>query len=80
MFKLILTDINMPQMDGMVMSKKIFEMLESYGIENNTKIYAITAMNEDFISETFSQFGIEEVLKKPVDIKRLTKIIEKNFT
>ena len=58
--ELILTDINMPEMDGMVMASKIMNMLEDSGSKIN--IFAVTAMNDDFIKENFYQFGIKEVL------------------
>lgn len=84
MYDLILTDINMPEMDGMVMSKQIHELLykstNTINEARNVKIYAVTAMNDEFIKENYKDFGIIEVIQKPIDVDKLKNIIESAFT
>jgi CheY-like chemotaxis protein len=47
-FKLILTDINMPMMDGFQMSAEIQTIMEQMRIpsDKQSQIYAVTAMND----------------------------------
>jgi CheY-like chemotaxis protein len=46
-YKLILTDINMPEMDGLQMSKTITQLLHVHKpYYYGSKIYAVTAMND----------------------------------
>ena len=66
----------MPEMDGQVMSREIKKILKENGYqEKGTKIYAVTAMNQNFIKSSLRNFGIEDVISKPVDVKKLRKII-----
>ena len=62
-YKLVLTDINMPEMDGFQFSKKYISLLKlNNGGEISEKeisqIYAVTAMNDDYIQENCVNFGI----------------------
>jgi CheY-like chemotaxis protein len=95
--KLILTDINMPEMDGLQMSKVIRKYLKdqataakkstSLGITAleqqssyyETKIYAVTAMNEEHINDNYKQCGIEAVMSKPVRTDILRPVLERIF-
>ena len=116
--KLILTDINMPEIDGLQMSKMIKNNLKkmragkecsftnsnfdfdstsphlslpnqqprkNLSIESmlnqnlETKIYAVTAMNEEHIGDTYGNYGIEEVMSKPVNTELLKPIFNKLF-
>ena len=78
----------MPEMDGLQMSKKIKKMLfvknrtdllRRHEFDCETKIYAITAMNDDQIKDTYHLYGVEAVLTKPVNLNGLRPIIEENF-
>jgi len=41
-----------------------------------TKIFAITVMNDDSINSSYSLYGIEGVLLKPINVSVLRPIIE----
>lgn len=42
----------------------------------DTKIYAVTAMNDEQINDIYQKYGIEEVLSKPVRTDILRPIIQ----
>ena len=54
-YKLILTDINMPEMDGFQMAKEIMAILDSSRdlLSKEMTIHAVTAMNDDAIRSNF---------------------------
>ena len=66
---LIITDINMPNMDGLEMSKKIRE------IDRDVSIIILSAHNEDDFFMNSIQIGINGYLLKPINIEQLTKQI-----
>lgn len=61
--KLILTDINMPEMDGFQMSDKILKIIRDRfrNVEPSqmTCIVAVTAMNDTQIREKYQKYGIK---------------------
>ena len=73
MYKLILTDINMPEIDGFQMARMIREKVQG------VKIYAVTAMNDGQIRDVYKKYGIEKVLTKPVKTSDLQGIIGEIF-
>ncbi len=84
MYKLILTDINMPEMDGFQMSKAIKQAIHSDqsdqgGEAEETHIVAVTAMNDQQIKDVYKGFGIETVLTKPVKFSDLKPIFQAAF-
>lgn len=64
-YRIVLTDINMPEMDGLQMSRIMnrhisrrnhlssYSQNESSLTRIDTKIYAVTAMNDDQINDTY---------------------------
>ena len=73
-FDIVITDINMPKMDGLEMSKKIKE------IDNNVEIIVVSAHNEkSFIDE--GSDVVDGYLFKPLDmmqfLEELTRITSK---
>ena len=71
---LVLTDIKMPLLDGIAMSKKIREL------DSNAKIILLTAFNEpDYLVEAI-KINIDSYITKPVNIEELLENIEKLTT
>lgn len=80
MFRLVLTDIQMPEMDGYRVAELIIatekywveslkrESIESYTkCKNHCPIIAITAHYDMSVIEKASKYGIKKVLAKPVE-------------
>jgi signal transduction histidine kinase/CheY-like chemotaxis protein/HPt (histidine-containing phosphotransfer) domain-containing protein len=75
-YSLILTDINMPIMDGI----EAFKQIRLYEKENNletTPIIALTANAIKGDKEKFLNIGMDDYLSKPIKIKELKNIFEK---
>lgn len=71
-FDLVLTDINMPRMNGIEMIKEIKE------IDNNASILVLSAHDEtDFFVDTI-MLGIDGYLLKPLDIVQFVKTLNKS--
>lgn len=71
-YDLILTDIGLPGMDGLELSKKILE-------ENpEQKIIVITAYDERDNIQELNNLGIESFLPKPIEFEYFFEIIEQN--
>jgi len=66
---LVISDLKMPFMDGIEMSKKMLE------IDTNAKIILTTAFNEVSYIETAKEIGIKGYIKKPISIDDLFKTI-----
>ena len=62
---LVISDIQMPIMDGITMSQKILE------INNEAKIILTTAFNEKDYLEQATKIGVESYINKPIDINEL---------
>ncbi len=67
---IIISDIQMPIMDGIQMSKEILS------IDPDAKIILTTAFNEEGYLEQASNIGIKSYVNKPVDINLLFEKIE----
>jgi len=65
----IITDINMPNLNGLEMSKKIRQ------IDQKTPIVVLSAHNEDNFFIDSQKIGINDYLLKPIDIDQLTNVI-----
>ena len=70
-FDIIITDINMPRLNGLKMTKKIREL------DKNIPILILSAHNElDFFEESI-KLGIEGYLLKPIDIDQFLETLDK---
>lgn len=71
-FSLVLTDINMPRMDG-------YELTEALRRQGFTKpILGITANAREQVTELASQAGMDECLFKPISLSALRYALEKH--
>ena len=71
---LVISDVQMPLMDGVEMSKEI------KSLNPQAKIILITAFNEsDFISKA-KELGVKNYISTPIDISILLETIEKYLT
>lgn len=68
--ELVITDIQMPLMDGLTMSKEIL------AIDSNVKIILTTAFTEQSYLEEAQKFGITYYVNKPININKLFEKIE----
>jgi len=68
---LVLTDINMPIMNGIEMSEKI------RAINDDTPIIVLSAHNEDNYFIQSIHIGVSGYLLKPIDINHLTSLIDR---
>ncbi len=79
-FDVILMDIHMPVMDGLESTKKIREY-ESSNATRPTPIIAMTANNEQKDHENYLKRGMNGIITKPLEIKKVVaqirEIIEK---
>ena len=71
---LIITDINMPNMDGLEMSRKIKE------IDSDIPIVIFSAYNESEYFLKSIHIGISDFLFKPVSVDNLVSVLEKVLT
>jgi YesN/AraC family two-component response regulator len=68
---IVLTDIEMPEMDGYEMAKKILEF------DKKAKIFVITSVvNAQFIKKILS-IGVLDAIKKPINKQKLQMTLEK---
>ena len=72
LYDLILIDINMPQMDGIELSRQILEL------DANVKICLVTAgeANIEVLRELYPTRSIGCFIKKPVTIEELVKRVK----
>jgi len=64
-YDLVLTDIKMPKMDGIVLTKKIYE------IEETQTVIVLSAHDEFDYLLPLINLGIEQFIKKPIDYQEL---------
>lgn len=69
--ELIISDIQMPKMDGLLLSKKILE------IDSQAKIILTTAFNEESHLKESKRLNIFDYIKKPIDLNDLYRAIER---
>ncbi len=74
-FGLLLTDCNMPEMDGYDLTRKIREIEASTG-KGRTPIIACTANAMDGESEKCMAAGMDDYLVKPVELSQILKKLD----
>lgn len=74
-YDLILTDLNMPEMDGLVMTRTI--RLEEQQRGGHIPIVGITAATEALEIKQCRAAGMDDVLTKPIDLNRLRDMLAK---
>ena len=68
---IVITDINMPVMDGIQMARKI------KSVKTGTKFIVLTGYSDRSNLEKFSEIGFDDYIVKPVDFGKLFAAIEK---
>lgn len=78
-YDLICLDIMMPKADGISALKAIRDLEEQNGIEakDRVKIIMTTALAEAQVVKTAFSYGCEAYATKPIDIEKLTEVMEK---
>ena len=69
--EIVITDINMPVMDGIEMAGKI------KSIKADTKFIVLTGYSDKNYLERFSEIGFDDYIVKPVELRKLFAAIEK---
>lgn len=67
---IVITDINMPKMDGVTMAEEI------KSIRTETRIIILTAFSDRVHVEKFREIGISKHLMKPVEFDKLFAAID----
>jgi two-component system, sensor histidine kinase and response regulator len=70
-FDVVLMDIHMPVMDGLESTAKIRDFEASQPSRPPTPIIAMTANNEQSDHETYLSSGMNGIITKPMDIKKI---------
>lgn len=68
---IVITDINMPEMDGIEMAGKI------KSIKADTKLIVLTGYSDKNYLERFSEIGFDDYIVKPIKLGTLFAAIEK---
>ncbi len=77
-FDIVFMDIQMPIMDGEEATQKILEY-EKIAKIDHTPIVALTANTTTSDRDYYLSIGMDRYLKKPIDLKDLTSILEEYF-
>ena len=73
-YDIVITDINMPKMDGVTLSKNIY-------LKNpNQSIIVISAHDESHYLIELINMGVEQFLMKPLDYDKILKVIHNTST
>lgn len=64
-YDIVITDVNMPKMDGMTFLEKLNE------IDSKVQVIVVSAFGDHENIRTFNKFGIVEFIQKPVDNLKL---------
>lgn len=71
---IVITDINMPVMDGIEMAREI------KSLKADTKFIVMTAYSDKRFFESFSEIGFSDYLSKPIILKKLMDAIRRCLT
>jgi DNA-binding NtrC family response regulator len=73
--RLVLSDIRMPQMNGYELAKRM------KNLRTGVKIILMTSfeINHEEMARVLPDIKIESLISKPISLKNLTKIIDKNL-
>jgi signal transduction histidine kinase/DNA-binding response OmpR family regulator/HPt (histidine-containing phosphotransfer) domain-containing protein len=76
-FDLILTDVQMPLLDGLTATSRIRDMERDKNVSTHLPIVAVTAhaMTEEV--SRMRQFGVDDVVTKPLDPMKLGAVIQR---
>jgi CheY-like chemotaxis protein len=83
-YKLILMDIQMPEMDGFEATMEINKLVKQANLKNPENpivcnILAITSYTGNDVKEKCLKLGMKQVLNKPVSSNLISEIINKYF-
>ena len=68
-YDLVLTDIQMPKMNGVVLTEEIYSLYE------NQSIVILSAHDETEYLLSLINLGVEQFIKKPIDYQELLKVL-----
>ena len=68
-YDIVLTDIQMPKMDGALLTEKIYE------INPNQTVIVLSAYDESSYLLPLINLGIEQFIKKPIDYQELLRVL-----
>jgi YesN/AraC family two-component response regulator len=68
---IVITDINMPGMDGFEMAEEIKTF------KDDSQFIVLTGYSDKYILEKFSKIGVSDYIVKPIDYKDLFAAIDK---
>jgi len=68
-YDIVLTDIQMPKMDGVTLTEKLYE------INSKQSIVVLSAHDESTYLLPLINLGIEQFIKKPIDYQELLKVL-----
>lgn len=63
--EVVITDINMPEMDGIQMATSIKR------VKNDVHFFVMTGNSETRLLHDFSKIGFDSYMMKPIDVKKL---------
>lgn len=69
-YDIVITDINMPEMDGFALIEKIFKT------NPNQCVIIVSAYTEPEYLEKSKQLGVSEYISKPVDFGELLNVLQ----
>ena len=77
-YDLLCLDIMMPRTDGLTALRAIRQIERQYriGLDNRIKIIMTTALSDEKFKQKAFDYGCNDYITKPIDIKKLLKIVK----